>query len=394
MATNVLDSISNHLTPQMVQHVSARLGETPAQTQQAVDKAIPTLLASLIHFSSTHGSSQLLDLFHRANYGRLLNNLSGLLDEGNTTQNVIAAGQEVLSTVLADKLSAVSELVATASGVTNTSASSLLCLTAPVVLGVVGRVRAAQGLDDTQLAMLLMRHKEAIVTLAPAGLAEGLGVSDITHLDAWPAGMAPEMTTDSVRAESPLQRWRWPVLGVLAAGAIYFFAGCDSGATASLMDHWLPTDISSSVSVILPGGAVLSLKEDSLNHHVATFLGDAALKNVPKTFVFDRLHFGYSTAQLSTESVLRVDELSAILSAYPSADVRLDGYTHGVGSAEDNKKLALDRVAAVREILTTGGIGGTRVTITGYSQEYPLTSNAAEEGRAKNWRLELVVVKK
>ena len=101
MATNLLESISSQLTPQMIQHVSARLGETPAQNQQAIDKAIPTLLASLIHFSSTNGSSQLLDLFNRANYGRLLNNLSGLLDEGNTTQNVMATGQEILSAVLA-----------------------------------------------------------------------------------------------------------------------------------------------------------------------------------------------------------------------------------------------------------------------------------------------------
>ena len=394
MATNLLDSISDHLTPQMIQHVSARLDETPAQTQQAVDKAIPTLLASLIHFSSTNGSSQLLDLFNRANYGRLLNNLSGLLDEGNTTQNVMAAGQEVLSAVLADKLNAVSELIATASGVTNTSASSLLCLTAPVVLGVLGRVCAAQGLDDTQFAMLLMGHKEAIVKLAPVGLAEGVGVSDLTHLDAWPAGMAPEMTTDLLRAESMLNKWRWPVLGVLAAGAIYFFTGCDSGQTPSLMDQWMPTATPAAVSVGLPDGAVLSLKEDSLNYHVAEFLGDAALKTVPKVFVFDRLTFGYATAQLSTESVLTVDELSAILNAYPSADVRLDGYTHGVGSAVDNKTLALDRVAAVKEILAKGGIGATRVTIAGYSQEYPLASNAAEEGRAKNWRLELVVVKK
>ena len=131
-----------------------------------------------------------------------------------------------------------------------------------------------------------------------------------------------------------------------------------------------------------------------MNYHIVTFLGDAALKTVPKAFVFDRLHFDYSTAQLSTEAALTVDELSTILNAYPSADVRLDGYTHGVGSAEDNKRLALDRVAAVREVLTKGGIGASRVTIAGYGQEYPLASNETEEGRAKNWRLELVVVKK
>lgn len=151
---------------------------------------------------------------------------------------------------------------------------------APVVLGVLGRVRAAQGLDDTQFAMLLMGQKEAIVKLAPAGLAGGLGVSDITHLDAWPAGTAPETTTDPVRTESRLKKWRWPVLGVFAIGVIYFFAGCNSGVTPSLMDQWMPTATSAVVRVPLPDGAVLSLKEGSMNYHVATFLRDAALKTV------------------------------------------------------------------------------------------------------------------
>jgi hypothetical protein len=40
MTTNLLESITEQLTPQMIQHVSTSMGETSAHTQKAVDGAI------------------------------------------------------------------------------------------------------------------------------------------------------------------------------------------------------------------------------------------------------------------------------------------------------------------------------------------------------------------
>lgn len=230
MNTNLLESITNQLTPQMIQKVSSFLGETPSQTQTAVDGAIPTLLAGLMHFSSfPNGPTQLLNLLNQTNYGSLLNNLSGLFGEGNTTQNVMTAGEEIVRVVFADKLDAVSERIALSSGVSNASASSLLSLTAPVVVGVLARARAAQGLNATRLTTLLMDQKEAMAKRAPAGLAEVFGLSNLTNLGpkltdikAAPAP-APMRRIETAPGsdESMLKKWRWPVLGVAAVGLIY-----------------------------------------------------------------------------------------------------------------------------------------------------------------------------
>ena len=180
MTPNLLESMQQQLTPDMIQHVSSFLGETPAHTQTAVDESISTVLAGLLHLSSSGaGPIQLLNLINQANYGSLLNNLSGLLEGGNTTQNLMTAGQEILGTLFAGKLNAVSELIATTSGVTNTSASSLLSIVAPVVVGVLGRVRAMQGLNAVRLATLLTSQKEGIVKLAPEGLARVFGLNSL-----------------------------------------------------------------------------------------------------------------------------------------------------------------------------------------------------------------------
>lgn len=403
MNTKLLENITNQLTPQMIQKVSSRLGETPEQTQAAVDKAIPTLLASLMHLSSLpNGPAQLLNLINHDNYGRLLNNLSGLCDEGNTTQNVMITGQEILRVVFADKLDAVSERIAAASGVTTASASSLLSLTAPVVVGMVGRVRAVQGLNAVHLAALLMEQKEAVAKVAPAGLAGVFEVSDLMEIGILPTRTAIEATPapvrrvgpDLVRGDSKLKTWRWPALGVVVIGLIYFFVGREAGKPQSLMTNWQSTAAPASATVTLPGGTILSLQEGSFNHNVAKFLGDLTDTAVPKTFVFDRLNFDFGTTRLTAESVQTVEDLSTILKAYPTVDVRLDGHTNDVGGVNENRKLSRDRATAVQETLIRGGVSAARVTIAGYGREYPLTSNETEAGRSKNQRVELVVLKK
>ena len=401
MNTNLLASITSQLTPQMVQKVSSRLGETSEQTQIAVDKAIPTLLSGLLHLSSfTDGPMQLLNLINHDNYGRLLNNLSGLCEEGDTAQNMMTAGQEILYLTFADKLKAVSERIAAASGVTNDSASSLLSLTAPIVVGILGRVRATQGLNATRLTALLLSQKNTIVAQAPAGLAEAFGMSDLTKLGTRPTSVATAVTPAPIRRravepeqdKSTLKKWRWPLLGAVAAGLIYFLVGGDSGKTRSLMINWQPASTPAIVSVTLPGGAALSLEEGSFNHNVAKFLGDLTDTAVPKAFVFDHMNFDFGTTRLTAESEQTVGNLSAILRAYPGVDVRLEGHTDGVGSEANNKRSALERAVAVKEVLIRNGIDATRMSTAGYGQETPVAANNTEDGRIR--RLELIVIKK
>ena len=80
--------------------------------------------------------------------------------------------------------------------------------------------------------------------------------------------------------------------------------------------------------------------------------------------------------------------------AYPGTSVALEGYTDNTGDAAANQKLSLDRATAVKQAMVTGGIDESRVAATGYGQENPVAPNDTEEGRAKNRRLELVVVKR
>jgi len=110
--------------------------------------------------------------------------------------------------------------------------------------------------------------------------------------------------------------------------------------------------------------------------------------------VFDNLNFESGATTLTPESRPTVDSLTAILKAYPSVSVGLEGYTDSTGDAAANTKLSLDRAAAVKGLLVGGGVAESRIGTAGYGPDRPVASNDTEEGRAKNRRLELVVEKR
>jgi len=240
MATNLLGDIQTQLTPDMVHHLSSLLGESPGNTQKAVDEVLPTLLVGVMSFSSSgSGATQLVDLTTHGDYGNVLNNLSGLLNEGNTAEKMMSSGRNILSLVFAGKLPAVSELITTSSGIKSTSAASLLSLAAPVVLGVVARARAMQGLNAVGLSTLLLGQREGVAGLAPAGLASVLGLNSGTNLRAVrpdPApGMAPNgdprAAWDQRGKESARPPWWALLLGLVALSMVYWLWGQGTAVT-------------------------------------------------------------------------------------------------------------------------------------------------------------------
>jgi outer membrane protein OmpA-like peptidoglycan-associated protein len=148
-------------------------------------------------------------------------------------------------------------------------------------------------------------------------------------------------------------------------------------------------------TIRLPDGATLSVREHGFLHNLSAYLGNPGDTEVPKRFTFDYLNFASASTTLTPESQETVTNLTAVLKAYPSAQIALHGHTDNTGDAAANKKLSLDRATVVRDILVKNGIGAERiVAVEGYGPDQPVASNDSEEGRSKNRRTDLEVVKK
>jgi len=77
----------------------------------------------------------------------------------------------------------------------------------------------------------------------------------------------------------------------------------------------------------------------------------------------------------------------------PEVRLELAGYTDGTGTEVYNKGLSDKRSKAVFDYLVSRGIAASRMRTVGYSESNPVASNKTEEGRAKNRRVELRILK-
>jgi len=417
MAIDLIDLVKGYLTPDVIQKAAGNVGESTSATQKSLAGIVPILVGALANTASTNdGAQQLTRMLDTGKYdGSMLGNVGSLFGGGTTTQTAMNTGQGILDRLLGGKIGGVSDLLARFAGVRSESAASLLALVAPIVLHVLGKQRAAVGTSPGALAGLLGEQKNFLTGLVPAGLGSLLGWSGsasgiseagvsavgaassavgaaargVSDFGASAAGAASRVTREVAQAVPTPSRPGW-LIPLLIVGALIV------AALAWL--SWPTTAVREAARKIsevqLPGGAKISVPEGSFNFSVANWLASTTDTRVPKRFVFEDLNFETGSTQLTPESVGTVNSLVAVLTAYPAVNVALDGHTDNTGDPAANKKLSLDRATAVKDLMVKGGIADSRMTASGYGQENPVAPNDTDQARAKNRRLEMVVVKR
>lgn len=102
--------------------------------------------------------------------------------------------------------------------------------------------------------------------------------------------------------------------------------------------------------------------------------------------------FDFDKATLKPEGNAKLDELTAQLGGINLEVIIAVGHTDSVGTDAYNQKLSVRRADAVKAYLVSKGIESNRVYTEGKGEKQPVASNATAEGRAKNRRVEIVVV--
>jgi outer membrane protein OmpA-like peptidoglycan-associated protein len=101
--------------------------------------------------------------------------------------------------------------------------------------------------------------------------------------------------------------------------------------------------------------------------------------------------FDTGRSEVKPESEQAIGEIAGLLKADPSLKLYVVGHTDGVGGVTANLKLSQERAEAVLQALVNRhGIAATRLLAFGNGPFAPVAPNDAEDGRAKNRRVELV----
>lgn len=151
------------------------------------------------------------------------------------------------------------------------------------------------------------------------------------------------------------------------------------------------------VAITLDGGVELKGAETGVENQLVAFLKDASKPVAKDTwFNFDRLAFPVGKAELDmTVSKTQLDNVVAILKAFPAAKLKIGGYTDNVGDAKANQKLSKARAEAVMAALVAAGADEKRLEAEGYGAEHPVcAANDTDECKAQNRRIALRVTAK
>lgn len=103
------------------------------------------------------------------------------------------------------------------------------------------------------------------------------------------------------------------------------------------------------------------------------------------------IYFDVDKADIKPESAPALQEMAKLLEQQPRLNVAIVGHTDNVGTLDHNLLLSERRAdAVVRALVSQYRVDAKRLMPKGVGPLAPVASNASEEGRAKNRRVELV----
>jgi outer membrane protein OmpA-like peptidoglycan-associated protein len=103
--------------------------------------------------------------------------------------------------------------------------------------------------------------------------------------------------------------------------------------------------------------------------------------------------FEFNKSVLLQKPFPELNRLANFMKEHPDVKIQINGHTDEVGSAEYNKKLSKERAEAVANYLIQNGIRQDRLKTKGFGNSEPIAPNDTEEGRLKNRRVEIEIIK-
>lgn len=411
MALNIIDLIKGQLGPALVTQAASQFGESESGISKAISGLLPAIVGGLANNADKPG---VVDAITGAASSGLLGNLLG-----SSSNNSLVS--TVLSSIFGDKVSGVVNAISSFSGISNSSSNSLLNMVTGATLGSVGKYAADNNIGASGISNLLSDQKGIVSSLLPAGLSlASLGVGNIfgggdaaekVKVSSFDEPKKVEVTRGG-NAHVNVDRnddnggggsiWKWLLPLLLAVAAAWFiWKQCSKKAeatptstdsTAIVNDSMAvnpPADSTATVAaptkesttVTLPNGKTLNAYKGGIEDQVVAFLNsdeyknadEAALKN--KWFNFDNLNFEFGTTKLTAESQVQLDNLKAILAAYPDAKVKIGAYTDKKGGDAGNKALSQKRADAVKAAIASAQVTGAE----GYGEEFATVAETATD---------------
>lgn len=141
--------------------------------------------------------------------------------------------------------------------------------------------------------------------------------------------------------------------------------------------------------VTLVNGTKLQAYPGGIEDQMVKFIQSDEYKNgtndtlKEKWFNFDDLNFVVGKTELTPESKRQLDNITAILKAYPDVKIKIGGYTDKTGNDAANLTLSDSRAKSVQAALKAAGVGGQVPEAEGYGEKFATVEESASDEARK-----------
>jgi outer membrane protein OmpA-like peptidoglycan-associated protein len=398
MSQNLLESLTGMITPDLVGKAASMLGESETGVSKAMSAIGPAVLQGILSKGASDNGAGILDMAKQAATSGILDNIGGLFGGGNS--GMMSLGTSLLSGLFGSKTSGIANLVASFAGIKPSSSNSLLSAIAPMALGMIGKHAISNNLSAGSLLSWLTGQKDSISKAVPSGF-------NLSSVFDGGIGKAAETVKAATSYREPepaggLPKWLLPLL-LLALGALalwYFLKGCNNTdvnvpAKVDSVATEIKTTVDSAATkvaetarelfkVSLPGGVTLDAYKGGIEDQLVACINDAAcVPGKDKWFNFDNLNFELNSAKITAESQKQVDNIAAILKAFPNVKIKIGGYTDRSGDSTANLKLSQARAESVTAAVVKAGANAAQLEKgEGYGSQFAtVPADRSEEER-------------
>jgi OOP family OmpA-OmpF porin len=390
----IVEAILNLLTRQVTSSLAERLGVSAPDVQMGIGSSVAALLAGIASRTGDSGFvSQVFQMVKAADTQNILDTLPNLASGAAASSRAVELGSRLSSLLLRGQQSHVEELIGLQSVLAAGAGREFMTLAAPLTAGFLGHEIRGTGLTPSAFADMMRREAAKIQGFLPLGFPRALS----------PVPIPGTSTTAAATAgESIGRKVGYTLIGLLLLALIAWLVsrGWSNPAPAAPAGEVGPAApalglLGEFIPVKLPDGTDLNIPSLGIENSLLNFIEDRSSPVDKSTwFDFDRLTFDTGKATLQDSSTEQLQNIAAILKAYPKVKVKIGGYTDDTGNKEANLRLAQDRASNVMRELVQRGVDASRLAAEGYGEEHAVGDNSTFEGRQKNRRIALRVTAK
>ena len=105
------------------------------------------------------------------------------------------------------------------------------------------------------------------------------------------------------------------------------------------------------------------------------------------------ISFAAGKSEITEQHLPLLEKVKQILALFPDKPLVIEGHTDASGDPQSNTQLSDKRAYAVMQYLRQAlGIPSDRIRAIGYGPDKPIASQSTAEGRAKNRRIDIVIM--